>query len=252
MNSAIWQDFPQSCADQNPAYCVNLPGHGGHLWDPAWRDLSAWANVCLQQAPARAIWVGWSLGGLVALQAAWQAPERVAALVLMTATPRFVQAPDWPAAMSVATLAQFHDHLLADPQATLERFLALQVRGDEQARQRLRNLRTQLATQPPPVPEALAVGLQRLAEDDQRPRLPDLQQPLLWLFGERDTLVPAGVAQSLARCCPNSQHQIIAGAAHAPFLSHPTATLAAIHKFLQKIMSGKQGLIQFSDCFRLD
>jgi pimeloyl-[acyl-carrier protein] methyl ester esterase len=177
MNAAVWRGLPADLALGHRLTAIELPGHGGSPFDPAWPGLADWADACLAAAPDRAVWLGWSLGGLVALAAARRAPERLAGLVLMTATPRFVQASDWPAAMAPATLARFHDGLLADPAGTLERFLALQVRGSEAARDTLRLLKRELAERPAPDPVALALGLDLLRDSDLRPLLRILTAP---------------------------------------------------------------------------
>jgi pimeloyl-[acyl-carrier protein] methyl ester esterase len=52
------------------------------------------------------------------------------------------------------------------------------------------------------------------------------------LFGEKDKLVPSGVAQSIADLNPEVDVRTIAGAGHAPFLTHPTTFLAAVKPFL--------------------
>ena len=174
MNAAVWRGLPADLAIGHRLTAIELPGHGASPWDPATRGLDDWAQACLAAAPARACWIGWSLGGLVALAAAGLAPERLSGLILLTATPRFAQAADWPAAMAPATLAGFHDDLLADPAGTLQRFLALQVKGSEAARETLRQLRLELAERPAPEPRALAQGLDLLRETDLRPTLPVL------------------------------------------------------------------------------
>ena len=235
MNAAVWRGLPADLALGHRLTAIELPGHGGSPFDPAWPGLADWADACLAAAPDRAVWLGWSLGGLVALAAAQRAPERLAGLVLMTATPRFVQASDWPAAMAPATLARFHDGLLADPAGTLERFLALQVRGSEAARDTLRLLKRELAERPAPDPVALALGLDLLRDSDLRPLLQDLDCPSLWLFGARDTLVPAAVATAILARLPETRVQVIPGAAHAPFLSHPAPTTAALLSFLWEL-----------------
>ncbi|HSO80247.1 MAG TPA: pimeloyl-ACP methyl ester esterase BioH [Chromatiaceae bacterium] len=235
MNAAVWHGLPADLTLGHRLTAIELPGHGGSPHDPAWQGLDDWADVCLAAAPARAVWLGWSLGGLVALAAAQRAPERLAGLVLMTATPRFAQADDWPAAMDPETLARFHEGLLADPAGTLERFLALQVRGSEVARDTLRLLKRELAARPAPDPVALALGLDLLRNSDLRPALQALDCPSLWLFGARDTLVPAAVGADIAALLPEARVQVIAGAAHAPFLSHPAATTAALLSFLWEL-----------------
>jgi len=60
--------------------------------------------------------------------------------------------------------------------------------------------------------------------------------PSLWLFGERDTLVPAAVAERIAVLLPQARTRVIAGAAHAPFLSHADAVAAEIAAFLDEII----------------
>jgi pimeloyl-[acyl-carrier protein] methyl ester esterase len=230
MNAAVWEGLPALIGCETTP--IALPGHGPHPLPETATDLAAWADLCLAAAPEHTVWLGWSLGGLVALAAALRAPERVAGLILMTATPRFVQTPDWHAAMAEATLAQFHDGLLADPAGTLDRFLALQVRGSAAARETLRTLRQELKSRPAPDPRALALGLELLRDGDLRGRLAGLECPSLWLFGSHDTLVPAAVAPAVSALLPSARVAVIRGAAHAPFLSHPEETAALIADFL--------------------
>jgi pimeloyl-[acyl-carrier protein] methyl ester esterase len=232
MNAAVWAGLPAAMTRERPVVPIDLPGHGGGPFRLAATDLDAWADACLAVTPPRAVWLGWSLGGLVALAAALRAPKRVAGLILMAATPRFVRAADWPAAMVSETLHQFHSGLLADPAGTLDRFLALQVRGGEAARETLRTLRRELAGRPAPDPQALALGLDLLRDGDLRPRLAELSCPSLWLFGSHDTLVPAAAAPAVSALVPAARVQVIPGAAHAPFLSHPAETAALIGDFL--------------------
>ncbi len=265
MNNGVWDALPRALSDRFQLHPIELPGHGHADFDPSGRDLPDWADAVLAQAPEQAIWLGWSLGALVALQAALQtrtpgrplgpgqqapapapaqapapdaarqrAPARIGALILVASTPRFVQAADWRAAMPSETFDGFHNTLLADPDSTLERFLSLQVRGSQDARETLRRLRAGLAERPVPRAEALLAGLDLLREEDLRARLADIEQPALWLFGERDTLVPAAVAERIALLMPSAQCRAIAGAAHAPLLSHGEEVAERIIAFLDE------------------
>jgi pimeloyl-[acyl-carrier protein] methyl ester esterase len=235
MNNGVWQGLPDRLRNGCRLHPIGLPGHGEARFDADRISLPDWADACLERAPEHAVWLGWSLGGLVALQAARQAPKRIVALVLMTATPRFVQAADWRPAMPAQTLARFHEALIDEPATTLERFLALQVRGSEDARGTLRRLRAALARCPEPDPSALRVGLDLLAEEDLRGPLPDIAAPALWLFGGRDTLVPAGVGARVTLLMPGARSSVIDGAAHAPLLSHADETANRIIAFLNEI-----------------
>jgi len=232
MNAAVWKDVSRDLRGTAVCHPIELPGHGDRPFSPRSPDLWSWADACLEAAPDRALWLGWSLGGLIALTAALRAPERVEGLILVTATPRFVQAADWAPAMPAETLRQFHAAFALDPAATLTRFLALQVRGSERARETMRILRARNAGRPTPDPDALLLGLELLREGDLRGRLPDIGCPALWLFGTRDTLVPAAAAGRVELLMPGARTAIIQGAAHAPQLSHPRQTHSAIQSFL--------------------
>jgi pimeloyl-ACP methyl ester carboxylesterase len=63
---------------------------------PAGDSLAAWAEALVAQLPDGAVLVGWSLGAQLALHIAAQHPHKAARLVLIAATPRFVQAPTGP------------------------------------------------------------------------------------------------------------------------------------------------------------
>ncbi len=221
MGNGVWEAVPDIVWAGQEIQPLALPGHSGTPLPAGCADLWSWAEDCLARAPQEAVWIGWSLGGLVALAAALKAPERIRGLALIAANPRFIKAPDWPAAMAEATLDQFHASLLTEPQVTLSRFLALQVRAIAQPQATLRRLKQALAEAPAPDPRALAIGLEILRQADLRARLSEIRCPLLWILGGRDALVPVGIAERLPNLNPHSQIQVIAPAAHAPHLSHP-------------------------------
>jgi pimeloyl-[acyl-carrier protein] methyl ester esterase len=235
MNSAVWDGLAGALPPGFTPCLIDLPGHGDRPFSPRLGDLWSWADACLEAAPERATWLGWSLGGLVALAAAVRAPKRVDGLILMTGTPRFVRAADWMPAMLPETLDQFHAGLLADPAETLARFIALQVRAGNDARETLRSLRRRIVEHPMPDPDALSIGLDILRDEDMRGRLPDIRCPALWIFGTHDALVPPAVAERIEILMPGAVTTIIQGAAHAPHLSHPDRTREAIRAFLSRI-----------------
>ena len=227
MNAAVWGPLLPSLSAHFQVTLIELPGHGDSP-PAAAADLSEWAAACLAVAPPNAHWLGWSLGGQIALRAARLAPARVNRLSLIAATPRFVQGDDWPCAMPAATFEQFAAALGDDPNATLARFLGLQVRGAEHARETLRLLRAELAQRRPASAAGLVQGLELLLRNDLRAELQQLSCPSHWLFGARDTLVPAALHPRLSEALPQARIETIPGAGHAPFLSHPDACLDAL------------------------
>jgi len=233
MSSAVWDGLARELARDHRVMLLDLPGHGDSSLEPREETLKDWALACLAAAPDGATWLGWSLGGLVAMQAALLAPERIRSLVLVAATPRFVQAEDWPHAVSETTLDQFSGALLRDPGTTLERFLALQVRGSAEARETLRRLRTALRERPAPRDSALKVGLELLRRSDLRAELLRLLPPVLWLLGSRDALVPTALGSWLEEMLPAARIVTLDGAGHAPFLSHADSFRDRVREFLE-------------------
>ena len=226
LHGGIFATIAPALSQHFRLHLVDLPGHGHSPLDGAPADLHGLAGTLLQQLPPDAIWLGWSLGGRLALAAALQAPLR--RLVLVGTTPCFCQRPDWPHGMPEQELAQFTQSLHQDYRATLQRFIALQSRGSSQGREELRALRERLFAHGEPDPLALQQGLALLRDGDLRPALPTIQTPALIVHGTRDTLAPKAAAESLASQLPNSQLTLIDGAGHAPFISHPEAFLQAI------------------------
>jgi pimeloyl-[acyl-carrier protein] methyl ester esterase len=177
---------------------------------------------------------GWSLGGQVALRWAAREPGKIKRLALVASTPCFVHREDWECAMEAETLAQFAAALQQDYASTLRRFLALQVRGSVNERELLVRLREVLFSRGEPDMGALHTGLEILRDCDLRASLPGIRQPVLVIAGERDTLTPPQASRHAAACLPDARLEIVEGAAHAPFLSHPEKFMESLKRFLSE------------------
>jgi pimeloyl-[acyl-carrier protein] methyl ester esterase len=218
MHAGVWDGVVPALSRAHRVTRIDLPGHGASPGDTDF-DLPRLRGWLAEAVPAPAVWVGWSLGGLVALDLALHRPDRVRGLVLVAAPTRFLQAPDWPDAVAPEVLDQFAAGLVDDYRGTMLRFLALQTRGAADGREALRRLRDSWAAAPAPRPRALRSGLALLRDTDLRAALPRIACPVLVLAGERDTLVPASAAVACVEAMPGARLEIMAGAGHAPFLS---------------------------------
>jgi pimeloyl-[acyl-carrier protein] methyl ester esterase len=240
LNGGIWDTLAPLLEHGFRVTRVDLPGHGRSVWQ---RDegLDGLARAVLECVPERAAWLGWSLGGLVAARAALAAPARIERLLLVAATPSFVSRPGWPAAMAPGLFEAFARDLERDYLRTLQRFLALQVRGSTAAETVLRELRARLLQHGQPAPEALVAGLEILRATDLRARFADIACPVLLLMGARDTLVPAAASRQAADLLPDARVELIDGAGHAPFLACPALMAGIIKDFLQPMRAGFAG-----------
>jgi pimeloyl-[acyl-carrier protein] methyl ester esterase len=233
MNARVFDALAARLAADFEVCAFDLPGHGGRAAHAA-NTLVAWADDLAQALPEGAMLLGWSLGGQVALRIALDHPQRVARLVLLASTPRFLAADGWPHGIAAADLDAFGTSLLEDPQATLLRFLSLQTRGMDGQRALLQHLRETLLAAPAADTAALAAGLDLLRGTDLRADLPRVTQPVLVLHGTLDTLTPPGAGAWMAEALPQARHVEIARAAHAPHLSHLDAVAAAIGDFARE------------------
>lgn len=233
LNAEVWHCISEELSSHFTLHLVDLPGFGRSQGFGA-MALEEMAECVLQQAPENAIWLGWSLGGLVASQVALTHPERVQALVTVASSPCFSACDAWPG-IKPDVLAGFQHQLSEDFQRTVERFLALQTMGTETARQDARALKKTVLALPMPPVDVLNGGLEILRTVDLRESLTSLTVPFLRLYGYLDGLVPRKVVPLLDALWPESESLIFAGAAHAPFISHPDAFCQALVALKQRL-----------------
>lgn len=209
----------------------DLPGYGDAAVPAAPTLAGMAASLLARPCDAASVWSGWSLGGLVAIQAAASAPERVGALILVAATPCFVSGADWPHGMAASVFERFAADLDADAQTTLSRFVMLAAKGGGE-RAVARALRAVVASRARPAVSTLRAGLRILATADLRAALAAVRCPTLLVLGNADALIPVEAAPDVAALNPNLRVRIIEGAGHAPFLSHRPQFLAIVREFL--------------------
>ncbi len=231
LNAAVWEPLTERLAGRHRLTSIELPGHGASPPPGEGTTTADLVEALLAAAPARAAWLGWSLGGLLALAVAQAAPDRITRLGLLATNPCFTRRADWPCAMAPEVLAGFARDLETQPQRTLQRFLGLVARGAPSA-DTLRDLRRRVLDAPAPHPRGLALGLELLRDRDLRPALAAVSQPLWLGFGARDTLVPLAAADAVAALCPTARITRFEGAGHAPLLSHPDALVTALGPLL--------------------
>ena len=243
LHGGVWDTLIPKLTPHYRVMRVDLPGHGLSRRTPMPATLAEAARLVSDAAPAGAVWLGWSLGGLLALRAALDRPGKLRGLILCNTTPRFVAAADWPHAMPPTQLQEFAVGLREDYRETLQRFLSLQVRGDEAARASLRELREALFIRGEPDTVSLAAGLELLRNGDLRAESQAISVPTLVIAGGYDRLTPPGAGKVLAERIPGAKFKLIPKSAHAPFISHA-------YEFVQAVAGFMDGLSAAPACAR--
>ena len=232
LNGAVWEHVIPTLSAHFEVHVVDLPGFGlsNHL--PVSDDLSAWSDALVSAIDKPAIWLGWSLGGLVATQAALDHPHLVTKLITVASSPKFVEYQQW-IGIKPDVLSLFQTQLQQDFSTTLDRFLAIQAMGSASAKQDIKNLQEALKLRPMPAPLALKVGLALLESVDLRTQLSDISQPFLRMYGRLDSLVSHRVIKHIDALAPQSDKVVIAKASHAPFISHRQEFLEQLLAFIK-------------------
>jgi len=236
--AAAWDDLAPVLASGRRLVALDLPGHGRSDAPPAGADLAAVADAVVATVASagveRADWLGYSLGGRVALHVALRHPARVDRLVLESASPGLAD-PAARAARAAADdaladalerdgLAAFVERWLAQPLFATQARLSPAVRARERARR--------LAQ----APTALAAALRATTVGRQGPllgALATLRRPVLLVAGAEDAPYRAHAAAMAARL-PDARVAIVPDAGHATHLENPAAFRAAVEAFLDR------------------
>lgn len=226
MNAAVFDNISADLARTREVVRLDLPGYGGSRWDPS-LSFSEQAHWIASELPSADI-LGWSMGGLYALEMIRQKPTQFRRLYLVCCNPCFVSRDDWTCAVDAEIFDEFARGLRNGWEATVSRFLALQMHGSNNARSLIREMMASLKSAGEPDPQALEFGLQLLKQQDMRSSLAGFDIPVKMILGHRDALVPKALAKKIELLNPDIEVESLATAAHAPFLSHSASFLSLL------------------------
>jgi pimeloyl-[acyl-carrier protein] methyl ester esterase len=213
--------------------CIDLPGHGRSEGDARIGELAGISDLVVAHAPPGAIWIGWSLGGLVALKATQRHPSRVARLIVVSGSPRFSAATDWVDGIKDDVWnAMGFDYGPGFPES-LKHFFSFQVRGSRGASKALRGL-LKAASEYPPKPDIFRAYARLLETADLRCQMREILCPVRFIMGEKDSFAPSALGLAAARLVADGFCEIIPGAGHVPFLSHPELFLSSLTRALEQ------------------
>ena len=238
-----WQSFSEVAKTGFTVVAVDQPGHGAsdspsdsRMYTME-RHVQALAEILDRVGLERVAWLGYSLGGRIALSAAVALPERTTALVLESASPGIASEEErqqriredealvcWIAEVGVPRFVEYWESLpLWHSQKRLSTVLRDSLRS-----QRLRNN-----------PCGLANSLRGVGTGAQPPlhdRLEELTAPVLLVAGEEDQKF-IGIAREMHRSIPTSRLETVPGAGHATHLEQPEIFSRTVTGFLEEVLT---------------
>ena len=223
------------------ALAWDMPGYGDSPLTGAlsFNSLAKSLELLLNKAKVqKAVLVGHSMGGMVALQAWTQCPQRIEGLVIAASSPAFGQQDGDFQQQFVAqrlaplnagkTMAQVADRLVPSmvaPQA----LPAGAMLPDWPAGLALAH--ACMSAVPPPTYRA---SLNALVKFEQRAALPTITVPTLCLAGEHDKTAPPEVLRRMAQKIPAAEYECISGVGHLMGFEQEAPFHAAVFNFVRR------------------
>ena len=209
----------QAWFHQHPVRYLNVGGYACDLLE---------VLAALPRTP-RTTFVGHSLGAMAALLACIQAPTSADQLVLIGASPCYLNAGDYPGGLSKETINGIYSALQSDYPAWTQQLASMALAAPEQPHL-IERFAACLASIPS---EMMLTVLCSLLQMDYRAELSQISTPTLVIQSNADVFVPLAVAEYLQAQIPQAQLALIEANGHLPHVSAPASVIEAISAFLQ-------------------
>lgn len=194
------------------------------------------ADELLSRYREPSVWMGWSLGAQVVMEAACRDGGAVAGVITLAGFPRFLSGECWPYGMSAERFEAFRDGLVEECGRAWLRFLLLMISGSAESRLERRCLKSWLDKGPEVAPHNLLKSLEWLWEKDQRSLWAQLDRPTLHILGECDQVVSSW--SDGLDLPPSAAVTCISGMAHWPGGVFAQHCREAIETFLEPSSGG--------------
>lgn len=189
-------------------------------------SIPAMATALLQQHPGRLVLCGASMGGMVAMEAARQAPQRIAGLALLGthAGPESAEMR----ALREAAIALFAQGRVRE---VIEPNIALAFHPSNAKDRRLADAYLDFVLRAG-AGQLIAQNRAVIARPDAREHLPGLRCPVLVLCGEADQLTPPALSEEIVRLVPHARYQVVPRSGHMLTMERPDVVNAALLEWL--------------------
>jgi len=188
------------------------------------RDL---INICDSLGLRNITAVGHSAGGMMCLLASIARPDLFSKLVLICASPRYLDDAGYHGGFSQADIQSLYDTASQEYEEWANGFAA-QVMQNPERPELARRFAGELKAIPPH--HALTV-LCSILQSDHRQELNKVSRPTLLIHSAQDLAVPRSVADYMRREIPASKLEMIDATGHLPHVSAPGQVIDAMRRF---------------------
>lgn len=227
-----WQPLVPELQKIANIWVIDLPGFGASDMLPVFTS-EAVLTLLAEKLPPSMYLMGWSLGGMLAVEFAQKYPARVRKLVTLGSNACFVEKADWPEAMPKQVNAAFNSEFKTNPQLTLKRFYGILTQGSLHERELLKTLRKKCLPNIDDINDNWHQALQYLSESNNIEKLASITVPGLHLLAKNDALVPTLAAVKLQSLNTKQLVDIVPDTCHALHWDCTSVVLEKIVNFLQ-------------------
>ena len=177
------------------------------------------------------VFVGHSVSAMIGVLAAVQQPSRIARLVLVGPSPRYLNdGAHYQGGFERSDIDSLLD-LMETNMVGWANFLAPVVMGPQSSAASTEELKASFCASDPYIARRFATAT-FLA--DNRADLPKVSVPTLVLQCAEDAIAPLSVGRYVHEQIAGSQMKVLDAAGHAPHMTHPEQTITAIRQFLDE------------------
>lgn len=176
------------------------------------------------------ILIGHSFGAFVGVLAAIQRPEQFARLILIGATPRYLDAEGYRGGFSEAEIEAIYDAIGTDYRSWANTFANISVGADSV--DHTRRFAESLVRIPK---DMMLTVLCSILQADHRAILAQLKVPTLIIQSATDKFVPMSVGEYLHAHIPASALEVIDADGHLPQLTSPEKLIRVISNYINII-----------------
>lgn len=162
--------------------------------------------------------IGWSLGGMLALELAHQHPSKIKKLILISSTAKFVQDETYPYGLSEIILKNLSRKIHRNSIATQKEFYKLMFSSEEQSFQQKFLQEQSLKTLVDNV-DNLQTNLHYLFQKDLRGILKEIKTPTQIIHGTSDEICPISAGKYLYEHLLNAKLNSLPACGHIPFFT---------------------------------